>query len=197
MIAYKGFNKDLESVLGNGKKECCTFEPGITYKNPDSKTARSGFHCCENPFECLGYYRLDGSNRFWKVEAEGDINEDDHERIACTEITLIRELSRIEFAFAGMEYMLSHPRRINWQQNHGTVLVLPDRAQVTERDTIAIARGPAPVVRGPKGSILGLIVEETPGEIKEAKLFISDKDVWMKLGAGRHLEEAQDEKEDD
>jgi hypothetical protein len=59
MIAYKGFNKNIESVMGNGKKESCTFEAGKTYKEAVSKTARIGFHCCENPFDCLTYYSMD------------------------------------------------------------------------------------------------------------------------------------------
>ena len=89
MIAYKGFTPELTSRLGDGKKETCTFEPGCTMTSEESKTARTGYHCCENPAECLAYYSWDGKNRFWKVEAEGDIDEDAHERIACTKITLL------------------------------------------------------------------------------------------------------------
>lgn len=58
MIAYKGFNKELCSVMGDGNKQTCHFEPGETKKVEKSKTARNGFHCCENPFECLEYYAM-------------------------------------------------------------------------------------------------------------------------------------------
>ena len=53
MKAFKGFNKNIESVMGNGKKESCTFELGKTYREKESKTIRSGFHCCENPLKLL------------------------------------------------------------------------------------------------------------------------------------------------
>lgn len=55
MIAYKGFTKDLTARLGRGNYQ---FKPGETAIEENSKTVRSGFHCCENPFECLGYYNL-------------------------------------------------------------------------------------------------------------------------------------------
>lgn len=195
MIAYKGLNKNLESVLGNGKKECCTFQPGVLYRESQSKTQRNGFHCCENPFECLSYYSLNGENRFFQVEAGGDINEDAKERIACTEITLVRELSLIELAFAGMEYMINHPRRSRWQQERENVHVLPDKAEAKKAGQIAIARGPHPRVRGPEGSILGLIVEPEPGLITEAKLFRGIRNVWMEMEEGRKLREVRDEEE--
>lgn len=171
MIAYKGFNMRLESVMGNGKKETCSFEPGKTYKETESKTARSGFHCCENPFECLTYYSLDGQNRFFQVLAEGDINEDDNERIACTELTLVKELTLAEFALRGMEYMIMHPSREKWQQRYTNVCVAKDEAEAKSESSIAIARGPHPIVKGVPGSILGLIIEPVPGKITEAKMF--------------------------
>ncbi len=195
MIVYKGLNKNLESVLGNGKKECCTLKPGVLYRESQSKTRRNGYHCCENPFECLSYYSLNGENRFFQAEAGGDINEDEKERIACTEITLVRELSLLEFAFAGMEYMINHPRRSRWQQEHENVRVLPDKAEAKKAGQIAIARGPYPRVRGPEGSILGLIVEPEPGLITEAKLFRGIRNVWMEMEEGRKLREVRDEEE--
>lgn len=69
MKAFKGFTADLRSVMGDGKKETCCFVPGETKKVERSKTANSGFHCCENPFECLCYYQMNGKNRFFIVEA--------------------------------------------------------------------------------------------------------------------------------
>lgn len=194
MIAYKGFNIQLESVKGNGRKETCSFEPGKKYIEQSSKTARSGYHCCENPFECLTYYQLDGKNRFFQVLAEGDINEDENERIACTELTLVKELGIAEFALRGMEYMIMHPSREKWQQNHMNVCVEKDKAEATTYGAIAIARGPHPIVKGVPGSILGLIIEPVLGKITEAKLFRSSCDSWMELTDQRELREVvQDE----
>lgn len=101
MRAYKGFTKELISRLGNGEKETCCFTPGETKEVEASKTVSSGFHCCENPFECLAYYAFDGSNRFFIVEAAGDIDEDDDERIACTKITPYRGTHTIRIRHGG------------------------------------------------------------------------------------------------
>ena len=160
MIAYKGFTPELTSRLGDGKKETCTFEPGCTMTSEESKTARTGYHCCENPAECLAYYAWDGKNKFWKVEAEGDIDEDEHERIACTKITLMEELTPAKFAAHCMWYICEHPQREKWQQNRQGVQIQKNRAEAAREGHIAIARGEHPRVRGAAGSILGLIVEK-------------------------------------
>lgn len=196
MIAYKGFSKDIVSVLGNGKKECCTFEIGKRYLESECKTGRNGFHCCENPFECLSYYSLNGSNRFFKVEAGGNINEDASERIACTEITLLEELGLVQFAMEGMKYILYHPEREKWEQKKGKVEVHKDEAQACENG-IAFARGIDPRVKGPEGSVLGLILEDETGII-ECKFFTSNKETanrWCKLTKERKIEVLIDEEE--
>lgn len=171
MRAYKGFTKDLVSHLGDGKKETCHFVPGETKEVEASKTARNGFHCCENPFECLRYYSFNGENRFFIVEAGGDIDEDEDERIACTRITLIEELTPLRFAVEGMRYMITYPARQNWEQTISGARVAKDRAEANGKNHIAIARGEHPVVSGVKGSILGLIREQE-GIITGVKLFI-------------------------
>nr|DAM81764.1 MAG TPA: hypothetical protein [Caudoviricetes sp.] len=111
MKAYKGFNKELTSCLGDGNNDNCKFTLGETKEVSSSKTASSGFHCCENPFECLKYYAFNGENRFFIVEAEGDIDEDEQERIACTKITIKEELTPVKFALEGMAYIINHSLR--------------------------------------------------------------------------------------
>ena len=190
MKAFKGFTEHLWSRLGNGQEESCSFSIGETKEAPESKTARNGFHCCENPFECLTYYAMDGKNRFFRVEAAGDIDEDESERIACTKITLIEELTPKAFALEGMKYIIEHPDRENWEQNHGTVVVKKDEAEARDQKSIAIARGNSPRVKGPEGSILGLIVEDEQG-IKNAKLLIctgATADKWLRLTEEREVE---------
>ena len=198
MIAYKGFSKELSSVMGNGQKETCQFVPGETKKVEESKTARSGFHCCENPFECLGYYPLDYENRYFQVEAAGSIDEDAGEKIACTELTLIRELTIKEFVGYGMAYMLQHPMRNGWEQNRLHLQVKKDAPVANEEGDIAIARGTKPIVRAEKeGNILGLIVEKSQGWIDSAKLFVVGKEQigkWYTLKDGI-LQEVDYEKE--
>lgn len=198
MIAYKGFTKQLTARLGRGSFQ---FSQGETFKEENSKTVRSGFHCCENPFACLGYYHFGSGDRFFQVEAAGNIDEDDNERIACTEITLLKELSVKEFAGHGMMYMVQHPQRDNWQQRTSMCNVAEDRAETNSPSAIVIARGKAPRVKGVVGSILGLILEEEPGKITAAKLFVVGEDnailanTWYTLKDDRTLSEVKDEEE--
>lgn len=190
MIAYKGFTENLWSKYGNGEKETCSFKIGETKTVDESKTVRSGFHCCENPFECLTYYAFDGKNRFFKVLAAGDIDEDENERIACTQITLLEELTPVRFAMEGLKYMIHHPQRNNWEQSYESVQVRQNKASAKKEGHIAIARGRDPHVRGPEGSILGLLVEKD-GEILNAKLIRVEPtyaDKWLRLTEERKVE---------
>lgn len=193
MIAYKGFTKDLTARLGRGNYQ---FKPGETFFEESSKTVRSGFHCCENPFECLSYYSLQSEDQFWQVEAAGSIDEDDSERIACTEMTLIKKLSVKEFAGYGMAYIVQHPMRDKWEQNRNGVVVAKERAEAKLADSIAIARGKQPMVKGVEGAVLGLILEPQKGEIASARLFVPDRQQsgrWYTIDADRNLQEVQNE----
>ena len=187
MIAYKAFGKDLSCTSGGNKYQ---YNIGVWNEEPEADCAKRGFHCAENPLDCLTYYPNFEMARYFIVEAAGDIDEDESERIACTKITLVKELNMKEFALEGMKYIIEHPDRANWQQNHGTVVVKQDEAEAKDQKSIAIARGTNPKVKGPEGSILGLIVEDDRG-IKNAKLLIctgATADKWLRLTEERKVE---------
>ena len=179
MRAYKGVSQDGTNRLGQGKIK---FKVGKTYREEASKTVARGFHCCENPMECLTYYDL-GKDRFFIVEAGGSIDEDDRERIACTELKIISELSIADFAMESMVYIIEHSNREKWQQRHNGVEVAKEKA---EADLIAIARGKDPAVKGKLGGFIGLIVENRDGSFRQAALKKVDgkrfkEDTWYKL----------------
>lgn len=192
MIAYKGFTKDLTAKLGKGIYQ---FEIGKTAIEESSQTAKNGFHCCENPFDCLAYYPLGQENRYFQVKAAGSIDEDANARIACTELTPLKELTLKELAGYGMMYMVQHPMRDGWRQGGQLLSIREDKAVMYSACGIAIARGERPLVRGVKGSILGLIREDTTG-ITGAKLFVAGEDAkadtWYTID-GRELVEVKDE----
>lgn len=197
MLAYKGFTKELTATKGKGVFE---FEVGPTYTEEACKTVRNGFHCCENPFECLTYYPLNGSNRYFLVYAGGNIDEDESERIACTRLTLLKELTLKEFAGHGMTYMVQHPMRDKWEKGYTGIKVAKEQAEATEKNNIAIARGKNPRVRGVEGAILGLLLEPVKGEIASARLFVPNKQQagkWYTIDRERNLWEVRDEKESD
>lgn len=194
MIAFKGFTKELTATLGKGIYQ---FEPGRTEVTEKSKTASTGFHCCENPIECMGWYSMYRGSRYFMVEAAGDINEDEAEKIACTELTLIKELSIKELVGHGMMYMIQHPMRERWRQHHAGIVVTDMNVSVSVSGDIAIVRSTNPKVKGVEGALLGLILEETPGVIAAAKLFEvgqdAKPDTWYTLTEDRKLMEVEDE----
>ena len=71
MKAYKGFNKDM-TCLG------FQYEEGKTYETDKAEMCETGFHACENPLDCFGYY-APGQSVYHEVEIEdnGQRNSDD------------------------------------------------------------------------------------------------------------------------
>lgn len=161
MRAYKGFNSNLTCTKGNGTYQ---YEPGKTYYTDASQTARTGFHCCENPVDCLCWYGLplrsqihaDGS-RIFVVEAAGDIDEID-DKIACTQLTLMKELRLKALVLEIVKYIITHPLR-DWEDKGKLYEIAKDRSEALE-DGFAIARGANPKVKGEKGAVLAVLVED-------------------------------------
>jgi hypothetical protein len=191
MIAYKGICQDMTARLGNHDGE--VFKIGRTYKVKKAKTAREGYHCCENPAQCLGYYDL-RSDRFFKVEASGSIDEDDKERIACTEITILEELDTKGFFKACMSYITAHPDREEWQWSGKGVEISKDEAKAA---VIAIARGTDPrAMVGGKIGYIGLIKEDANGELTAARVAKIDGEMrysgtWYHINSRGIIEEVR------
>lgn len=180
MTGYKGTNKDMACTKGSG-----TFPYQLGLNRADQAKARStGLHFTEDPFLVLNWYPLGSDNRYFLCEASGDINETDGEdSMACTELTIIRELTVKELAGHGMMFMLRHPLR-GWEKRKTMLQVRKEQAEAFCAGSIAIARGRHPKVKGPAGSFLGLLREEN-GMIIEARLFEAGEqikaDTWYTL----------------
>lgn len=175
MLAYKGFKSDLTCTFGRGTFQ---YKEGQTIKEEDSKAQRTGLHCAENPVECLRWYPLGGGNRYFLVEAAGSIDElgGTDTQLACTEMTLLKELSLKEFAGHAMMYMVKHPLR-DWKRNSRMLQITEDEAEADENG-IAIARGLHPKVKGKQGAVLGLI-RDNGGLIEDAKLFAVEGEIKL------------------
>lgn len=151
MLAFKGFNSRLQATLGTGTFQ---FEPGRTYEEKECKCATNGFHCAENPLCVLTYYP-DMDDRYFIVEAAGDINQDGNgSRISCTRLTLKRELSRTDLAVCACNYMLKYPSREMESSN-----AVWDSGRCTGKGDFIIVRGKSPEAAGVKGSRLFLVQE--------------------------------------
>lgn len=156
MIAYKAFElglvcRDYKFKMGKNITE---------YAN----CAKNGFHCAENPLDCLSYYsNMEKSERFI-VDAVGDIDEDGNDtKIACTELNIIKKLTHEDFFLHGLAFMVDHPFR-RWSSH-----VRKDRVIAT--NGYAVVRGIDPVASGELGDILAFAKEDViTGKITQVSL---------------------------
>lgn len=163
-IAYKGFNSKLCARLGRGTYQ---FEIGKTAKEEKADCARTGFHCAEEPFDVLDYYGAT-SDRYCIVAPGGDVHEDAYgSRISCTELTLVKEISRRELAIEECKFLYEHPHRKYSNR------VKKDKG---EADCyFVLVRGKKPKAKGKKGTVL-LLLREEPDNCEIAEVGIYEVD---------------------
>lgn len=186
MKAYKAFNTDLTCTRGNGTYQ---YRAGETYFTEQSQTARTGFHCCENPVDCLTWYPLPlgETGRIFIVYAEGDIDEIE-DKIACTQITIGKELNLRGLVLEACKYIIRHPART--YKNRGIRYEIGEDLAIAEEDGFAIARGVKPTVKGRAGSVVAVLVEnpENPNEFVDAKIasvgIDIEPDTWYTVQEG-------------
>lgn len=156
MIAYKGFEKGLV---------CRGYQFVMGLNCTDKANCReNGFHCAEDPLDCLTYYSNMDNSEYYIVNAGGDVHEDGMDtKISCTELTIIKKLSREDFFLHALAFMVDHPKR-EWSSH-----VIKDKGSAQYR-YYAVVRGIDPIASGPKGSILAFAKEDADGNISQIAL---------------------------
>ena len=99
--AFKGFDKDM-------KCRGFQFEEGQEYEEQEAKLCEKGFHACESPVDCLGYYPA-GSSIFWEVELDAteETNSEDTKRVG-KRIKIGAEIDVAGIVKAHFEYRKAH-----------------------------------------------------------------------------------------
>ena len=145
MFAYKGFNPGMV---------CLGYQFVMGKNVTDQANCRqNGFHCAENPLDCLSYYSDMNRSEYYLVRPGGDMDEDEIDsKIACTELEIIKRLDREEFFLHALAYMMDHPQR-ECNRHVG-------RDKVCAASGFAIVRGTDPIAKGKKGDILAFVKEE-------------------------------------
>lgn len=152
IMAYKGLKKDLSCTSGRNRYR---YKPGEWHEEDKAKCANTGFHCAENPLDCLDYYPDMEKSVYYIVLADGDINEDGIDsKISCTRMKLVKELDLKEFVMHSLNYMFRHP----YQKNNSRV----KRGLGEAAGGFVIVRGKEPAAKGRLGDILAFVKEE-PG----------------------------------
>ncbi len=110
MKAYKGFDKDL-------KCRDFQFEIGKSYEEPSAELCKNGFHACENPLDCFGYYEP-ANSRYCEVELDdvSDQRESDS-KICGKRITVGAEIGLQGIINAGVKFILN---KVDWKNNKVT-----------------------------------------------------------------------------
>ncbi len=147
MRAYKGFNRDLACTKGKGTY---SYEVGKTYTEARAQCAQTGFHCVEEPIEVLRWYP---EGKYCIVDAQGDIHEDGKGRISCTQLEILKEITRAELCLLECRWMELHPERAY------SGLVHRDRYEGRKGDDVIVVRGKHPAASGKRGATLFLLKE--------------------------------------
>ena len=102
MKTYKGFNKDM-TCRG------FQYEEGKEYEHDGKvKACGAGFHACEDPIDCFGYYPP-ATSVYHEVEQDGDISKGtDDTKIASSIIKVGARLDVLGIARAHFEYVKAH-----------------------------------------------------------------------------------------
>lgn len=160
MIAYKAFEPGL---ICRGYQ----FKMGLNVTDK-ANCAQNGFHSVENPLDCLNYYHNMDASEYYLVDVGGDIDEDGHDtRVSCTELRIIKKLSKRDFFLHALAYMVDHPKR-KWSSK-----VSKERAEA--KFGYAVVRGIDPIAKGDFGDILAFAKENpSTGKIEKIALACVD-----------------------
>ena len=212
MKSYKGFDKDM-------KCRGFQYEEGGEYEHKgEVKACNSGFHACEDPIDCFGYYPP-ASSVYHVVEQEGDISKDsDDSKIASSKIKIGARLDVLGIAKAHMEYVKERVTSEHTDSKLATAgsygaatagdrgaATAGDRGAATSRGTstvgkngIACARGNGCMAKGGLGAVLVLVEEnEDDFDIKSWECAVVDgekikADTFYKLVDGKFTEVSDD-----
>ena len=99
--AFKGFNKDL-TCRG------FQYEEGKEFETERAECCEEGFHACEYPLDCFGYYNP-AQSVFHEVELDGDIDErgDGDTKLCATKIKIGARLTIAGLVKAAIDFTMS------------------------------------------------------------------------------------------
>ena len=102
--SYKGFNKDMTC---RGFK----YEEGKEYEEEKADACHSGFHACEHPLDCLGYYSPNESV-YHEVEQSGEFDRgEDDSKVASTKIKIGVRLDVAGLVKAAIDFTMSRVKK--------------------------------------------------------------------------------------
>lgn len=151
MIAYKAFSPGF---ICRGYQ----FKLGEKNVTDAANCKKNGFHCAEDPLDCLSYYPDIRKSVYCLVEIGGDMHEDGTDsKISCTELTIRKELSLKTYFFHILVYMAKNK---NESMNYRI-----QKECATASGGYAIVCGLHPIAKGKVGDILAFAQKNGFGDI--------------------------------
>ena len=168
--SYKGFNEDMT---------CREFQyqEGGEYTEAKAEACESGFHACEYPLDCLGYY-YPNESVYHEVEQSGKLSKSsDDSKVASTKIKIGARVSIAGLVQAAIEYTRERATESEDAHNTGyrgassntgdrgassntgncgasSNTGYRGRSEANHPNSIAVAWGPESMARGVKGATL-------------------------------------------
>lgn len=180
MKAYKGFNADM-TCRG------FQYEPGKEYEEPGADLCSKGFHACEAPLDCFGYY-VPGSSVYREVDLE-DVSEQrdgsDTKRVG-KRIKIGAALNVAGICKAQFEYVKAHTTFENTDPNQATAgdsgaATAGNYGAATARGSVTVGKNGCGLVRGADvkargglGAVLVICIEDMFGDIVSVKTITVD-----------------------
>ena len=133
MKLYKGFNKDMTC-------RCFRFEEGQTYELPEGEEAKlcdNGFHACENPLDCFGYY-APGQSVYHEVELDATAETAKDSKRVGNKIKIGAELTVANICKAHFEFVKEHTMNSEQGENN-TSLAAQDCSSLAARNRSSLA----------------------------------------------------------
>lgn len=185
---YKGFNKDM-TCRG------FQYEEGKEYEEETADACHSGFHACEYPLDCLGYYSPNESV-YHEVEQSGEFDRgEDDSKVASTKIKIGARLDISGLVKAAIDFTMSRVKKEDGSdEDKGAFSATGDcgassatgykgASSANDSKSVAVAWGYKGKAMGVLGSHIVLAEWKYIGKKDDDRYDRSEQKAWEFLGA--------------
>lgn len=194
MRAFKGFNKDLTC---RGYQ----YEEGKEFHTERAECCDTGFHACEYPLDCFGYYDP-AHSVYHEVELSGEMDKSgDNTKVCATDIKIGARLSIAGLVKMAIDFTMSKVNKeAGSDERHGfaSATGYKGASSVSDPTGVAVAWGHEARAKGCKGAHLILSDWKYVGARYSDGDYMDpyDKESWELTGAKMVVVDGEKIKED-
>lgn len=194
MRAFKGFNKDLTC---RGYQ----YEEGKEFHTERAECCDIGFHACEYPLDCFGYYDP-AHSVFHEVELSGEMDKSgDNTKVCATDTKIGARLSIAGLVKMAIDFTMSKVNKeAGSDERHGfaSATGYKGASSVSDPTGVAVAWGHEARAKGCKGAHLILSDWKYVGARYSDGDYMDpyDKESWELTGAKMVVVDGENIKED-